>query len=352
MACPEALLGRIRQAADTLGRHVRIMEVCGTHTHAIGRGGLRSLLPQAVELVSGPGCPVCVTSQRDIERLLLLARHPGVTLCSFGDMLRVPGLKTTLVEERSRGADLHVVYSPLDALELATREPERAVVFAAVGFETTAPGVASVVLQARERGLTNFTICASHKLIVPAMKAVLDGASRIEGFLTPGHVSVIIGPEAYEDVAREYKAPCVATGFEPSDVLEGIAMVLECIAEQRAGSFVQYTRAVKPGGNTRAWNLLLSVFDVADAEWRGLGVIPGSGLVLNEAFTEFDAARRYALPDLPSVQLPRCRCGDVLKGLIHPPECPFFGNECTPRTPLGPCMVSSEGSCAARYKYG
>lgn len=352
MAHPEALLDRVRQAADAIGRHVRIMEVCGTHTHAIGRGGLRSLLPHTVELVSGPGCPVCVTSQRDIERILLLARSPGVALCSFGDMIRVPGLQTSLVEERSRGADVRIVYSPLDALALASREPEREVVFAAVGFETTAPGVASVVLQARERRLANFSVYASHKLIVPAMKAVLEGASRIEGFITPGHVSVIIGPEAYEDVAQHYAAPCVATGFEPSDVLEGIAMVLECIAAKRTGSFVQYTRAVKPGGNTRAWDILLRVFDIADAEWRGLGVIPGSGLVLKEAFASFDAARRYALPDMAPVQLPLCRCGDVLKGVIHPPECPFFGNECTPRNPLGPCMVSSEGSCAARYKYG
>lgn len=352
MARPEALAGRIRKAAETIGRHVRIMEVCGTHTHTIGKAGLRSLLPETVELVSGPGCPVCVTSQRDIERILLLAREPGVALCSFGDMLRVPGLETSLVDERSHGADVRIVYSPVDALELAAREPHREVVFAAVGFETTAPGVASIVLQAHERELTNFSIYAFHKLIVPAMKAVLEGASRIEGFLTPGHVSVITGPEPYEEVARQYNAPCVATGFEPSDILEGVAMLLECIVEKRMGSFVQYTRAVKPGGNKRAWDMLLRAFDVADAEWRGLGVIPDSGLALKPEFAAFDAARKYNLPEMEPVQLPKCRCGDVLKGLIHPPECPFFGNECTPRNPLGPCMVSSEGSCAARYKYG
>ncbi|HQH53583.1 MAG TPA: hydrogenase formation protein HypD [Candidatus Hydrogenedentes bacterium] len=352
MARPEPFVDRVRRAAEAIGRHVRVMEVCGTHTHAIGKGGLRSLLPQSVELVSGPGCPVCVTSQRDIERILLLARQPGVVLCSFGDMIRVPGLETSLVEERSQGADVRIVYSPLDALDLAVREPGREVVFAAVGFETTAPGVASVVLQARERGISNFSVYASHKLIVPAMKAVLEGASRIEGFITPGHVSVIIGPEAYEEVARQYRAPCVATGFEPSDVLEGIAMLLECIAEKRIGSFVQYTRVVKPGGNKRAWDMLMRVFNVSGAEWRGLGEIPGSGLVLKEEFASFDAAHKHELPDMGPVQLPKCRCGDVLKGIIHPPECPFFGNECTPRSPLGPCMVSSEGSCAARYKYG
>lgn len=352
MARPEALVDRVAKAADAVGRHVRIMEVCGTHTHAIGRGGLRALLPASVELVSGPGCPVCVTSQRDIERILLLARKPGIALCSFGDMIRVPGLETSLVDERSHGADVRIVYSPLDALELASRESEREVVFAAVGFETTAPGVASIVLQAYERGLTNFSVYASHKLIVPAMQAVLEGASRIEGFLTPGHVSVIIGAEAYEEVAARYNAPCVATGFEPSDVLEGIAMLLECIAEGKQGSFVQYTRVVKPGGNKRAWDMLMRVFDVADAEWRGLGVIPNSGLALKPEFDAFDAALKYNLPDMAPVQLPKCRCGDVLKGVIHPPECPFFGDPCTPRNPLGPCMVSSEGSCAARYKYG
>lgn len=352
MARPDACIERIQRKAEAIGRQVRIMEVCGTHTHAIGRGGLRSLLPEAVELVSGPGCPVCVTSQRDIERILLLARQPGVALCSFGDMLRVPGIETSLVDERSRGADVRIVYSPIDALDLASREPDLEVVFAAVGFETTAPGVASVALQARERGLENFSVYASHKLIVPAMQAVLEGGSRLEGFLTPGHVSVIIGPEAYQEVARQYNAPCVATGFEPSDVLEGIAMLLECIAEQRTGSFVQYTRVVKPGGNKRAWDMLMQVFDIADAEWRGLGVIPGSGLTLKGEFSAFDAASKYNLPEMEPVQLPKCRCGDVLKGVIHPPECPFFGNECTPRNPLGPCMVSSEGSCAARYKYG
>jgi len=352
LARPDALVHRIGKAADAIGRHVRIMEVCGTHTHTIGKAGLRSLLPETVELVSGPGCPVCVTSQRDIERILLLARKPGVALCSFGDMLRVPGLETSLIDERSYGADVRVVYSPVDALDLASREPDREVVFAAVGFETTAPGVASIVLQAHERKLDNFSIYASHKLIVPAMKAVLEGASRIEGFLTPGHVSVIIGPEPYEEVARQYNAPCVATGFEPSDVLEGVAMLLECIAEKRMGSFVQYTRVVKPGGNKRAWDTLLRVFDVADAEWRGLGVIPASGLALKPEFTSFDAERKYDLPEMGPVHLPKCRCGDVLRGLIHPPQCPFFGNECTPRTPLGPCMVSSEGACAARYKYG
>lgn len=346
------LVGRIRDAARAIARPVRLMEVCGTHTHAIGRGGLRALLPSNVEMVSGPGCPVCVTSQRDVERMLLLAQMPGVTISTFGDMVRVPGITSSLEHARSMGADVRVVYSPMDAFERAERNPGSEVVFLGVGFETTAPGVASVILRAHERGLTNFSAYVSHKLIVPAMKAVLAGGSRIDGFLTPGHVSVIIGAEAYEELAARHAMPCVATGFEPRDVLEGIAMALECVRDGRAGSFVQYTRAVKPGGNRRAWDTLMRAFEIVDSEWRGLGVIPRSGLKMRPELRRFDAAERFHIPDLAPLELPGCRCGDVLKGMIHPPQCPLFGKQCTPRTPLGPCMVSSEGSCAARYKYG
>lgn len=345
-------LGRIRAAADALDRPVRLMEVCGTHTHAIGRGGLRALLPDTVELISGPGCPVCVTSQRDVERMIHLAATPGVTVATFGDMIRVPGLSGSLETARGAGADVRIVYSPLDALDLAVAQPDRPVVFIAIGFETTAPGVAAVLLQARERGLANFFVLASHKLVVPAMEAVLTGESLVDGFLTPGHVSVIIGSDAYEKLCRRYGVPCVATGFEPEDVLEGIAMLLEAMREGVAESRVQYRRAVSAQGNPKAWNVLTTVFDVSDAEWRGLGVIPGSGLTLREEFRGYDAAARFAVPDMEPVELPGCRCGDVLKGVLHPPECPMFRNGCTPRTPLGPCMVSTEGACAARYKYG
>ncbi len=348
----EPLVTRICEAAGRISRPVRIMEVCGTHTHAIGRGGLRTLLPNNVELVSGPGCPVCVTSQQDIERMILLAREPGVTLCTFGDMVRVPGTTSSLERERATGADVRVVYSPLDALELAQCEPSRQVAFLAVGFETTAPGVAAMVLQAADLGLSNFSVYVSHKRIVPAMEAVLDGGSQLDGFLTPGHVSVIIGAEAYEELARAHEIPCVATGFEPADVLEGIAMLLDCVAEGRVGSVVQYTRAVKPGGNAKARAALDRAFDVSGADWRGLGGIPESGLVLKPALEHLDAAVRFGLPELEPTSIPGCRCGDVLKGIIHPPECGLFGEQCTPRTPVGPCMVSSEGSCAARYRYG
>lgn len=348
----KSLVSDIAASAARLGRHIRIMEVCGTHTHAIGRGGIRALMPANVELVSGPGCPVCVTSQRDVERMLLLAQVPGVTVCTFGDMLRVPGLSSSLERERSRGADVHVVYSALDALSIAREEPSREVAFLAVGFETTSPGVASVVHKAREEGIGNLSVFASHKLIVPAMEAVLSGECLLDGFLTPGHVSVIIGTDAYEDLAKRHSLPCVATGFEPLDVLEGIAMLLGYMAEGRSGSFSQYSRAVRPGGNRRAWDTLMSVFEPSDGEWRGLGVIPASGLKLREEYAGFDAVSRFNLPEIPATDPPGCRCGDVLKGLIQPKDCGLFGRACTPRNPLGPCMVSSEGSCAARYKYG
>lgn len=348
----QSTIEQIATSAERLGRHVRIMEVCGTHTHAIGRGGLRAIMPHNVELVSGPGCPVCVTSQRDVERMLLLAQTPGLTVCTFGDMIRVPGVSSSLEKERSAGADIRVVYSALNALELACQEPTRDVVFLAVGFETTSPGIASVIRQAHDLHVTNFSIFVSHKLIVPAMEAVLQGECLLDGFLTPGHVSVIIGTEAYVDLARRHSIPCVTTGFEPIDVLQGIALLLTCMVDGRAGSFTQYSRAVRPQGNRRAWGTLMSVFDVSDGEWRGLGVLPGSGLRLKPEYATFDATIRYALPEIPAVDLPACRCGDVLKGLIHPQQCPLFGGPCTPRNPLGPCMVSSEGSCAARYKYG
>lgn len=348
----ESLLTRMARALDVIGRPVRLMEVCGTHTHVIGRNGLRALLPRGLELISGPGCPVCVTSQRDIERMLLLAQRFGVVLCTFGDMVRVPGLTSSLERARAAGADVRVVYSATNALHIAKSALGCEVVFIAVGFETTAPGVASIVLQAADAQIDNFSLVVSHKRIVPAMAAVLDGGSRIDGFITPGHVSVIIGAKAYEGLARQYGTPCVATGFEPNDILEAIAMLLECLAEGRAASLLQYTRAVKPHGNPRAQAVLAKAFDVTDAEWRGLGTIPESGFALKPQFHRWDAIERFALPELESVQLPGCRCGEVLRGLIHPPECPFFGRECTPRNPVGPCMVSSEGSCAARYKYG
>lgn len=347
------LLQRLRKTASEIApKTVRIMEVCGTHTHVIGRAGLRSLLPPNVELISGPGCPVCVTSQADVERMLLLARNPSVTACTYGDMIRVPGLTSSLEQLRSAGANVQVVSSALAALDLAEKRPETAVVFFAAGFETSAPATAVVLQNAAAKRLANFFVLPLHKFIVPAMETILQDGADIQGFLTPGHVSVIIGAEAYEQAALQYNVPCVATGFEPLDIIEGVQMLLDLIHKRTPGSFVQYTRAVRPDGNRRARDFLDAVFEPADAEWRGLGVIPGSGTRLKKAYRRFDAQSRFDLPPVPNAEPEGCRCGDVLRGMIGPVECPLFGRSCTPRKPVGPCMVSSEGSCAARYRYG
>jgi len=284
--------------------------------------------------------------------MLLLARTPGVTVATFGDMIRVPGIESSLEQERAQGADVRIVYSPRDALELARADPSKQVVFLAVGFETTAPGVASMVLEAVGTKTENFSLLVLHKLVLPAMEAVLDGEAAIDGFLTPGHVSVIIGANAYEPFVKKYGVPCVATGFEPYDILDGLGILLELVVGNRAESVIQYTRAVTPEGNKRARDIMMEVFETIDVEWRGLGAIPESGLGLREAFAGLDAQKRFALPYVPQVKIEGCRCGEVLKGLIDPDECPLLGGRCTPGNPVGPCMVSSEGSCAARYKYG
>jgi len=330
---PEASLERIHNAATRIGRPVRLMEVCGTHTHVVARNGLRSLFPENVALMSGPGCPVCVTAQHDVQRMISLARLPGVTVCTFGDMIRVPGNDSSLEQERAAGADVRIVYSPDDAVAFARKNPEREVAFLAVGFETTAPTIAAAALAAADA-------------------AVLSGETRIDGFMTPGHVTTIIGSAAYETLASEHAIPCVTTGFDPPDVLEGVAMLLEKIAAGESGSFIQYRRAVTRHGNARARDIMYRLFEVADADWRGLGVIANSGLKLRPAREALDACRRFSLPDAAAVEIPGCRCGEVLSGMLQPDDCPMFGATCTPRNPLGPCMVSSEGSCAARYRYG
>ena len=346
------LLERVFAAVSALDRPVQIMEVCGTHTMAVARSGLRSLLPEQLRLLSGPGCPVCVTSQSDIERMIALANLDGVSVCTFGDMLRVPGREETLEQTRAAGADVRILYSPEQALVMAEAQPERTFVFLGVGFETTAPLVATVVAAAARQNTANFAVYVAHKLIPPAMAAVLDGGSRIDGFLTPGHVSTIIGSHAYEDVAQTHGVPCVATGFEPADILEGIAMVLEMRLAGESGSYIQYTKAVRPGGNVRAQAIMEKVFEVTHVGWRGLGQIPVSGLKLRKAYEIFDVEKRFSLPDIADVPSRGCRCGDVLKGQLDPEACLLFGTSCTPDKPAGPCMVSTEGACAARYRYG
>lgn len=328
-----------------------LMEVCGTHTVAIARHGLRSVLPEGVRLISGPGCPVCVTPQEQVDLFLALGRIEGVTLATFGDMVRVPGSEGDLEQARAEGAEVLVVYSPMDAVEAAARSPERQVVFFGIGFETTAPTVALALLEARRRGLGNFSVLCAHKLIPPALLALLDSEVRVDGFICPGHVSAIIGGRAYRPVAERGK-PCVVAGFEPADVLAAVAMLLRQLAEGRSEVEIEYRRVVRPEGNRRAQELLSQVFRVVDARWRGLGEIPASGYELADQFADFDAARRFAVAPPPSREPEGCRCGDVLRGAIQPPECPLFGRACTPRKPVGACMVSSEGACQAWHRYG
>lgn len=327
-----------------------LMEVCGTHTVAIARYGLREALPKGVRLISGPGCPVCVTPQEQIDQFIALGRLEGVTLATFGDMVRVPGSVESLERARADGVEVLVVYSPLDAVAAAERRPERQVVFFGIGFETTAPAVALAIKEARRKGLGNFSVLVAHKLIPPAMTVLVGSEVKVDGFLCPGHVSVIIGSEAYAPVAAQGK-PCVVAGFEPADILRGIEMLLRQLGEGRSEVEIEYSRAVRREGNRRAQELLAEVFRTVDARWRGLGEIPMSGLALREEFGEFDAGKRFRVQVSPAKEPPGCRCGEVLRGAIEPHECPLFGKACTPANPVGACMVSSEGACQAHYRY-
>lgn len=337
------------------GRRVKLMEVCGGHTHAIYRHGLDALLPDEVELVHGPGCPVCVIPMGRVDDAISLAERPEVTLASFGDMLRVPGgRRRSLLEAKARGADVRIVYSPLDALELAEREPEREVVFFGVGFETTAPATALTLLRARARGVRNFSVFSNHVLIGPALRAILDSPeTAIDGFVGPGHVSTVIGTRPYEFVCSEYGRPVVVAGFEPTDILLAVVLLMRQLREGRAEVENAYERVVRPEGNRAALAALAEVFAVRDEfEWRGLGTIPHSGLRLADAFAGWDAEQRFSVPGVRIPDPKACRCGDVLRGLAKPYECSVFGTACTPERPLGTCMVSSEGACAAYYAYG
>jgi len=339
---------RIRKEAT---RPLRLMEVCGTHTMAIARHGIKSLLPENLKLISGPGCPVCVTPQGQIDQFIELGKSRDVILATFGDMIRVPGTDSNLEAERARGADVRVVYSPLDAVSIAQENPGKRVVFFGIGFETTAPAVALAVVEAWKIELPNFFVLSAHKLIPPALTVLAsDPEVGIEGFICPGHVSAIIGSETYRPIAREYGIPCVITGFEPLDILQAIYMLERQAMEGRAEVEVQYSRAVSRYGNLAATKCVYTAFDVADTEWRGIGVIPGSGLALRPEFAEYDASK--FLPEyVPSPGNKACECGLILKGLKSPSDCKAFGTACTPENPLGPCMVSSEGACAAEHRY-
>jgi hydrogenase expression/formation protein HypD len=327
------------------------MEVCGTHTMSIFRHGIRSLLPDTIQLLSGPGCPVCVTSQGEIDAFIELARQDAV-VATFGDLMRVPGTRSSLEKERSRGGDIRVVYSTLDAVELARTNPDKKVVFLGVGFETTAPTVAASILAARAAGIDNYFVYAAHKRVLPALLALTGmDALKVDGFLLPGHVSVIIGEDAYRPLMDAHPLPCVVAGFEPGDILSGIRMLVRQIESGAARLENAYPRAVTAEGNRKAQAMMDEVFAPIDADWRGMGVIPKSGMGIRDAYAAYDARSAFTL-DLPEAREPKgCACGQVITGLVTPPECPLFRKTCTPMNPVGPCMVSSEGTCAAYYRY-
>lgn len=326
-----------------------VMEVCGTHTMAIARYGLRELLPKGLRLVSGPGCPVCVTAMADLDRVVALAGLPRVTIATFGDLVRVPASRTSLAAERAAGADVRVVYSPRDAVEIAAAEPDREVVFVGIGFETTAPTIAASLVEARARGIGNYSVLSLHKVMPPPLRALLDlGETPITGFILPGHVSVVTGLGCYEFLASEYGVSGVIAGFEPDDVLLALLML---VRQKEPAIEIEYKRAVRPEGNVVAQRLLDRVFEPCDADWRGLGVIPGSGLAIRGEYAALDAGRRFEVDPGPSLEPRGCLCGQVLRGVTDPADCPLFGRRCTPQDPVGACMVSSEGACAARYRY-
>ena len=339
-------------ARDTT-RPWTLMELCGGQTHTLIRSGITRMLPAGITLVHGPGCPVCVTSLELIDRALAIARRPEVIFTSFGDMLRVPGSEADLFAVKSAGADVRMVYSPLDAVKLAAKHPDREVVFFAVGFETTAPANAMAVWQASRQDLRNFSILAAHVLVPPAMEAILASpANRVQAFLAAGHVCAIMGYREYEPIAARHRVPIVVTGFEPLDLLQGIHMAVRALEAGRHGVENQYARAVTRDGNIPAQRLLREVFEPCDRKWRGIGEIPASGLRLRPEYAAFDAEQRFAVGHLSAAESPLCFAGEVLQGLRKPPDCPAFGRECTPEHPLGAPMVSSEGACAAYYRYG
>lgn len=345
----QGLIAAIRENAPA---HANLMEVCGTHTVAIARNGIRTLMPEGTRLLSGPGCPVCVTANADIDAAIALARVPGVVLATFGDMMRVPGSTSSLMVEKAAGCNVEVVYSPLDAIRRAQEHPEEQIVFVGVGFETTTPVVAMAVKRAAALGLENFSVYVAHKNMPNALEAIVnDPELHIDGLILPGHVSTIIGPEPYRFLAERYGIPGVIAGFEPIDVLQGIAMLMRQIAEGRAEIETAYTRAVMSTGNPVAVAVIDEVFETCDVAWRGLGVIPQSGYRLRPAFAHFDALERFQPNVEPTQEHQGCRCGDVLRGALAPNECPLFDKACSPENPLGPCMVSSEGSCAAYFRY-
>ena len=349
---PALARGLVQAIGELAPENATLMEVCGTHTVAIARNGIRGLMPEGVRLASGPGCPVCVTSNHDIDKVIALARVPEVTIATFGDMTRVPGSTSSLLAEQAAGRSVEIVYSPLDALKLAADNPNRQIVFVGVGFETTTPLVAIAIKRAKEAGLKNFSVYGAHKNMPGALEVIVaDPQLKVSALILPGHVSTIIGAKPYQFLAEKYGIPGVITGFEPVDVLQGIAMLMRQLYEGRAEIEIAYARGVMPDGNPVALAAIDEVFETCSATWRGLGEIPGSGYRIRDEFAEFDAMRRFQPEVEPVREHAGCRCGDVLRGIMAPSDCPLFRKVCTPENPVGPCMVSSEGSCAAYFRY-
>jgi hydrogenase expression/formation protein HypD len=350
----ELAKGLADEIARLTDKPLKLMEVCGGHTHTIFKYGIEDLLPPNIEMIHGPGCPVCVIPMGRTDDSISLALQPGVIFTTFGDMMRVPGSKTSLLDAKAAGADVRMVYSPLDALKIAKKNPDRAVVFLALGFETTAPSTAMTILQAAKDGVENFSVFCNHITIIPALKAMLDSPDlKLDGFVGPGHVSTVIGTRCYGFVPREYGKPLVVSGFEPLDVLQSVYMIVKQIVERRAEVENQYSRVVLQEGNRKALEVIFEVFEPRDYfEWRGLGSIAHSGMKLRRKYAAFDAELKFPVPGLKIADPKACQCGEILKGVKKPWECKVFGTACTPETPIGSCMVSSEGACAAYYNFG
>lgn len=352
------LLQEIQKISKQLNRSkeqpLKLMEVCGGHTHSIFKYGIEEILPETIELIHGPGCPVCVMPRGRLDDAIALSQSPNVIFATFGDAMRVPGSQQSLLQAKAKGADIRMVYSPLDALQLARENPDKEVVFFGLGFETTAPSTALTILQAEAEKITNFSLFSNHVLVIPALKALLDNPDlQLDGFIGPGHVSMVIGIEPYKFIAEQFHKPMVVSGFEPLDVLQSIWMILQQIIAGRCEVENQYSRLVQQEGNKVALDAVNKVFAVRhNFEWRGLGDIPDSGLKIRPEYSQFDAEVKFTLPNLKVADHKACQCGEILKGVLKPWQCKVFGTACTPETPIGTCMVSSEGACAAYYKYG
>jgi hydrogenase expression/formation protein HypD len=327
------------------------MEVCGGHTMSIQRFGIPSLLPKTIRLLSGPGCPVCVSSRKYIDQAIAYSRLPGVIITTYGDLIRVPGSTSTLDREKALGADVRIVYSVMDSLEIARKHPEKKIVFLGIGFETTAPASAAAIIGAYRQNIRNFHLFSSHKVMPPAMAALIHEGVKIDGYIAPGHVSAITGTKIYRDISDKYRLGCVIAGFEPVDLMEAIYMLVQQIENRDQKVEIQYRRAVRPEGNTIALELLDQVFELRDDWWRGLGILPASGLGIREQFSGFDAEKMLSVEVEPTREDKGCICGEILKGLQTPRDCKLFGKACTPENPTGPCMVSNEGACQAFYRY-